>query len=110
MKIETTQHALTVTRADSPKVRASGYTGSAEAAFWRRLCAELNRDLSTKDRWYLVRPCTFALTSMPYALRLGINRKSNLMILDNDYAIRLPSEPYNDGRPVSLAVQTVASV
>ena len=109
MNIQQTHHTITCTRGNSPRVRKSGYTGSAEAAFWRTLRDKLNTALAPHaPHWRIVRPCQWALTGMPYALRLGANRSRNMMILDNDYMLRTPDETYNNGGEVRLSIQEVS--
>lgn len=98
MQITIEQGCVTVTRLPGDKRIAK------ESTFWYALQKKLNQD---SGQWYRIRPHKFALTSMPFALREGRQRKRNRAIIDRDYAIRCPQESYNRRAPVHLDLITL---
>lgn len=102
MIVTTSRNEITVTRGpNDPRA-------STEANFWYQLSKAMPKN--ALGRWMRVRPNKFAMTGMPFALRLGRNKKRNLMILDNDYMLRQAHQPYNKREPVRLASSVVESI
>lgn len=94
MIIDINQHSVHVRRNSGERVKN-------EANFWYHLQRQLNAQ-ADGDRWVRVRPHKWAMTSMPFALRLGPDRNRNNFVLDNDYAIRCPAKAYNSHAVVLL--------
>jgi hypothetical protein len=98
MKIEEVDRTLIVTREPGAK-RVKN-----EANFWYELQRLLNsKGTQPRLRWYRIRPHKFAMTSMPFALRQGPNRKKNEAIIDNNHMIYDAAERFNAGEQVVLA-------
>ena len=93
MQVQITDRRVIVTREPgAPRI-------GRESTFWHHLQRALNEgEPQNARRWYRVRPHKFALTSMPFALRQGPNRKRNESIIDGDYMLRAAHTAYNAGQ------------
>ena len=93
--------------------RDNGARANNESHFWHLLSRYINSqqcpvEWVKQGKWYRIHPHKFAMTSMPHALRLGKNAKSNKFILDNDYAIRNPATTFNRGGEVTLLLRELS--
>lgn len=76
----------------------------SESEFWYRLRNEFRKRQSMA--WVKVRQ-PGALTSMPYGLREGPNRRVNNMVVDCNYALRCLAIAFNQFKEVELQLLAV---
>lgn len=97
MKVRITKASVTVSRDGGKRARTGAH-------LWGMIRNQLNDSHQGENSHArtLTRPCKYAMTGMPFALRRMQRNAEDQMIIDQDYAVRNVVSLYNSGESVTF--------
>jgi len=106
MKITYKNNSLFINRNDGPKIRKPGWDGTdPDSTFMHHVKKMLNQMGFSLIKVRISKDGhMFGNDNTTYLRSKKVSKKPNIMVYDNNYALRLAVEDYNEGKNVTLTM------